>query len=850
VIRNSTNFVKACLSLSLLLVGSASAMAETPSLQQASLNALGESLDIHYEVLSNVDDSLCRVHIPKGNCFSSELTIVTMATPIEASTSLYFSHIAPIRGYDSKNAIRIEHINGDLHHLTFEEKVSASEQVKITLSAPFWHASRSDAMPNYYLTYPALSAVVVASTTRVKEPGSNLLINQHTGLWSKQAQYKRTENDNTPLMDSAYLYNKGDSALISDDAQNRVIPNVVQRDDSGKFVAAAGINIDKSDQDMLAPAIEQMAYFGLTNQKTGLPLKVMIRSANDANALANEAATINSKEGYALSITEQSATIIANDNIGANYGLLTLMQIFDAQQGRFPITEIADSPRFEFRGMHLDIARHFPGKAAIESVVRQMFTYKLNKLHLHLSDDEGWRLAIDALPELTKIGAFRCHDLSETQCLLPQLGSGPFKSATGNGFLTQQDYIEILTMAHARGIEVIPSLDMPGHARAAIVAMNARYKRLMAEGDLDAANEFLLVDKEDKTQYESVQFYSDNTINPCLDSSYHFIETVLTAVKSLHEKANVPLTHFHVGADETAGAWVKSPVCAAKGQKADEILPAFVTEVQKIAQKHNIAIGGWSDGMEKAVNTLDNSSAYTNVWHLLAAGGEKTVSHFAKENIPVVLSFPDVLYFDFPYQSNPYEPGYYWGSRATDTEKVFSFMPEQLPLHADVWTDRMGHSYSSSAEADTSSVIGIQGQLWSEVTVNQDAVEYMVFPRLLALAERAWHYAPWQQNAKAIHKKGGLVNLQASDWQAFELALFNRHAPALVQQGVNVRVPTPAAVINNGKLHIKPVSGLTMEYLTSDNKWETFTAPVEVKGNATVRARIAGTQQMSRQVQL
>ena len=321
-------------------------------------------------------------------------------------------------------------------------------------------------------------------------------------------------------------------------------------------------------------------------------------------------------------------------------------------------------------------------------------------------------------------------------------------------------------------------------------------------------------------------------------------------MKSLHEKANVPLTHFHVGADETAGAWVKSPVCAAKGQKADEILPAFVTEVQKIAQKHNISIGGWSDGMEKAVNTLDNSSAYTNVWHLLAAGGEKTVSHFAKENIPVVLSFPDVLYFDFPYQSNPYEPGYYWGSRATDTEKVFSFMPEQLPLHAELWTDRMGHSYSSSAEADTSSVIGIQGQLWSEVTVNQDAVEYMVFPRLLALAERAWHYAPWQQNAKALHEKGGLVNRQVSDCQAFELALFNRHAPALVLQGVNVRVPTPAAVINNGKLHMKPVSGFTMEYLTSDNKWETFTAPVEVKGNVTVRARIAGTQQMSRQVQL
>ncbi|PTT97232.1 beta-N-acetylhexosaminidase, partial [Pseudomonas sp. HMWF031] len=303
MIRKTTNIVKACLSLSLLLVGSASAMAETPSLQQASLNALGESLDVHYEVLSNVDDSLCRVHIPKGDCFSSELTIATMAIPIEASTSLYFSHIAPIRGYDSKNAVRIEHINGDLHRLTFEEKVNASDQIKVTLSAPFWHASRSDAMPNYYLTYPALSPVVVASTTRVKESGSNLLINQHTGLWNKHAQYKRTENDNTPLMDSAYLYNKGDSALISDDVQNRVIPNVSRRDDSDKFVAAAGINIDKSDQDMLAPAIEQMAYFGLTNQKTGLPFKVIIRSAHDANALANEPATTSAKEGYALSIT-------------------------------------------------------------------------------------------------------------------------------------------------------------------------------------------------------------------------------------------------------------------------------------------------------------------------------------------------------------------------------------------------------------------------------------------------------------------------------------------------------------------------------------------------------------------
>ena len=850
MIRNTTSFVKACFSFSFMLVSSPSVLAETRYLQQATLDALGESIDIHYEVLSNVDDGQCRAHISEGDCFSSELTISTFKTPIETHTSLYFSHIAPVRGYDTKNAIRIEHINGDLHRLTFEDKVDVNEQVTVTLSAPFWHASRSDAMPNYYLTYPALAPVVVASTTRVKEPGSNLLVNQHTGLWNKEAQYKRTDSDNTPLMDSAYSYNGKDVALVSDAGNNRVIPKVSHRDDSGEYVTSSGIYIAKSDQATLAPAIEQMTYFGLTNQKAGLPLKIIIDTDTSSNALANELEVKGKIGAYTLSITGQSATIIAKDKISANYGLLTLMQVFDAKRSRFPITEIVDAPRFEFRGMHVDIARHFPGKAAIESVIRQMFTYKLNKLHLHLSDDEGWRLAIDALPELTDIGAFRCHDLSETQCLLPQLGSGPFKSATGNGYLSQQDYIDILTMAHERGIDVIPSLDMPGHARAAIVAMNARYKRLMAEGNPNAAKQFLLVDKEDKTQYESVQFYSDNTINPCLDSSYDFIETVITSVKSLHEKANVPLTYFHVGADETAGAWVESPVCAAKGLKADEILPTFITEVQKIAKAHDIAIGGWSDGMEKAANTLDSDSAYTNVWHLLAAGGEKTVSHFAKQNMPVVFSFPDVLYFDFPYQSNPYEPGYYWGSRATDTEKVFSFMPAQLPLHAESWTDRMGHRYTSSDETNTSSVIGIQGQLWSEVTVNQDALEYMVFPRLLALAERAWHYAPWQKNAKALFENGDLLKDREKDWQLFEYALLTRHAPALVQQGVNVRVPTPAAVKKGEQLMMDSLPGLTMEYQTFDNKWETYIAPVKVEGQINVRARITGTSRTSRTVKL
>ena len=836
--------------LSVLLMACSPAESVQVNVEQVQLDSLGQQLSAHYTVLSNIDDTACRAHIPKGDCFSSQITLKSESDAIPVNTSLFFSHIAPVRGFDTDSAITIEHINGDLHRLTFKESIAAGTEVKVSLSAPFWHASRSDAMPNYYLTYPSLSPVIVASTTRVEEHGSNLLVNQHTDSWQSEAQYKRTASDEMPLMDSAYLADKHINSTSKNEQRNRVIPQVAERKDTGETVSITGIVIKPvathdatTAQDLevaLSPALKQAAYFGLMQQSDGMPVNI--------GYAPNELV-----EGeYTLVVSNSSVEINAKDAVAANYALLTLAQLYNKNSHTLPITAIHDKPRYAFRGMHLDIARHFPGKAAVASVITQMFTYKLNKLHLHLSDDEGWRLAIDALPELTDIGAFRCHDLLEQTCLLPQLGSGPFKSAQGNGYLTQEDYIDILQMAYRRGIEVIPSLDMPGHARAAIVSMNARYKRLMSEGKSVEANKYVLVDRQDTTRYESVQFYSDNTINPCLDSTYTFIDTIMTSVKALHEQAQVPLNYFHVGADETAGAWIESPICKAKGIQANTILPTFVTRVQDIAQKHDIAIGGWSDGMEKAATRLDNSKAYTNVWHLLAAGGENTVTHFAEANIPVVLSFPDALYFDFPYQSNPLEPGYYWGSRATSTHKVFSLMPEHLQLHSQEWTTRMGQSYESNRKVNTSSVVGIQGQLWSEVTVNQDALEYMVFPRLLALAERAWHTAPWQKNAAMLAEDGSLRQRREQDYHAFEHALLNQHAPALVHQNVNVRVPMPAAKIVDGVLTMHVKSGLVAEYQLSSGEWVEYTTPVSVKptDNVKVRARLKDTQKTSRQALL
>ena len=245
--------------------------------EQAALNALGEHLEVSYNVLSNLDDTFCKSYIQKGDCFSSRIQLRAKAQTIAATTSLYFSHIAPIRGFSSTSDIAIEHLNGDLHRLTFNKAVPPNTPISIDVAAPFWHASRSDAMANYYLTLGELSPVVVAATTRVEEPGSGLLINQHTGDWLNEEQYKRATIDNMPLMDSEYAYEKLQSEALSasdysekvntpPNVSQRVIPNVLVQESTGNAITTPGIQFSDKDAELLAPARAQMAFFGLQQQ--------------------------------------------------------------------------------------------------------------------------------------------------------------------------------------------------------------------------------------------------------------------------------------------------------------------------------------------------------------------------------------------------------------------------------------------------------------------------------------------------------------------------------------------------------------------------------------------------------
>lgn len=863
----------------------ATAEIKTPLLNQSQLNAIAQTLQVEYQVLDNTSQLSCATTINNGQCFTARLSYHNGATAIPQNVQIYFSHIAPIVSVNSKQ-VTIEHVNGDLHKLTFVKGLAANARLSFEIMAPFWHASRSDVMPNHYLVFNSLAMAgepttqlepeIIASTTRIRDASTGIEYAAHAGNWQKQQQYRRRADDHLPLENPQQLFARypdwpelarGNNS--SRTAAIRPIPNVLLRADSGEHIklTAVHLTIDADNHWLnnaqplaLQPAMQVLKEAGLTESPQG----VLVAIALD-NKIANP-------DAYQLHISKQRIGIQAATPIGAAYALLTLSQLYNSETHTLPITQINDAPRFGFRGLHLDVARHFLSKQAIETALAQMFRLKMNKLHLHLSDDEGWRLAIPSLPELTEIGGFRCHDLQENHCLLPQLGSGPHKNATGNGFLSVAEYQDLLIQAKSYGIEVIPSFDMPGHARAAVKAMEARYRQLMAAGKPQQAQEFLLADPQDPTDYLSVQFYRDNTMNPCMDSSYHFIETVLRDIQTMHKQAGVPLQTYHLGADETAGAWKQSPICAAKRMNTGHLLPYFVARVVEIGNNMGLVMAGWSDGMEESLSQLNDSrfsddktapgnnppqtKTQVNIWDTLYWGAANKVEAFSRQGVPVVLSLPDVLYFDFPYRSYPPEPGYYWGSRSVSTRKVFQFMPEQLRRMADVWPDRFGNPYNDDASVPDSSgatqhrsmhpvpvIRGMQAQLWTEVTPTQQAMEYMLFPRLFAFAERAWHFPDWQQ-PQLQHDE--LAQKRLADWYSFAGSMVHSHIPRLVKQGVNVRIAPPGATIHKGKLHMKSaLPGLALQYSNDGINWLHYQVPVAVNSPVWVRSQLPHTGRFS-----
>jgi hexosaminidase len=533
-------------------------------------------------------------------------------------------------------------------------------------------------------------------------------------------------------------------------------------------------------------------------------------------------------EAYMLEISPERARVRGASAHGVFNGIQTLGQLLSPDTCELPVGRVLDAPRFAYRGMMLDVARHFSSVGTVLRLIDCMALYKLNRFHFHLTDDEGWRLAIDGLPELTEIGSRRGVPCDGRPALQPSFGSGADVAlSAGTGHYSADDFVAILRHAHARHIEVIPEFNIPGHARAAVIAMRARHDRLMASGDREGAEEYLLSDPDDASTYESVQLWRDNVVCIALPSVDRFIDKVVSHVNALYRMAGVPLRVIHTGGDEVpAGAWLGSPRCRALMEERGwtdvaELREDFVERCRAILARHGIDYAGWDETalMRGEPNPrFAGPDFHVYVWNNgWGSGQEDCAWRLADAGFDVILSNPANLYFDQAYAKDPEEPGYYWAG-FVGVRQAYSFCPVDRTVGAPL--DAMGRLAAVQAtpgqlRLDPNAkgrLAGLQGQLWGENARSRERLEYLAAPRMLALAERAWAADPgW----RLVADPGERAAAMDRDWNEFANRLGQRELPRLDRAPLayGYRLPPPGAVFRDGALHANvALPGLALRY--------------------------------------
>ncbi|NLR90463.1 family 20 glycosylhydrolase [Flammeovirga agarivorans] len=638
---------------------------------------------------------------------------------------------------------------------------------------------------------------------------------------------KMSDDDTYEIENEFIRYDKNKQLTkVALNTKSKIIPTPLKVSDGKGKVDLAQFTEIVADASTQKQAQLLKAYYKEAFNKD---LKVVEKATGTATSivLSNKKASFsNSDEAYTLNISKNGVQILGSSK-GIVYGIQSLRALFPVKGESSIVTEtrIQDAPRFGYRGFMIDVARNFQTKETILHLLDIMGFYKMNTLHFHITDDEGWRIELERFPELIEIGSSRKHPDSP-YATIPSYGSGP-KGTEGvsNGYYTTQDYIEILQYAQARNIEVIPEVDMPGHARIAINAMAYRAEKLKKEGKSNAeANEFLLNDPNDKSEYSSVQGFDDNTICPCQESSYNFMDALVLEFQKLYKKAGVPLQTIHFGGDEVAhGVWEKSPLCAEfmkenKLKDIEALKGYYAVRVANLAKKNNVKLQLWDDILHHAEGMSPNNltlNAWDNSW---GTGTEDFGYKRANEGYDVILTSVSSLYLDMAYTKEVDEPGFYWGDY-NDTRNVFNYLPthffsidHKLRTGGKVTVEELKDKEKLTKKG-LSHIKGIQGAMWSETLKSSDRLEYMIYPKLIALAHRAWvpSVVKGNETGKVIEK-----NLDAK-WNVFANTIGQRDMNRLASWGRNYRIPPVGLQVNKGEVEANiAYPGLTIRYASSE----------------------------------
>jgi hexosaminidase len=556
----------------------------------------------------------------------------------------------------------------------------------------------------------------------------------------------------------------------------------------------------------------------LAKQAWGKPLKTIPAKGNNQIVLRKDAA-ITSGEGYQIAITAQQVLLSAREPAGMFRAMQTIRQLLPLavekkssgmQTMRLPALSITDEPAYEWRGIHLDVSRHFFSISYLQKLIDGMALYKLNKLHLHLTDDQGWRIEIKKYPVLTEQGAWRTFDKNDSACMRqqkdnPDMAIEPKHIVQRNGktlyggFYTQQQMKDLIKYAAARYIDIIPEVDMPGHMMAAIHA----FPDLSCEGGSHWGELF------------------STPVCPCKESTFEFAQNVFTEIMDIF-----PSEFIHLGADEVdRKSWAQSPLCKTLMEKEGlkntaELQSYFVKRMERFFQSKGRKLIGWDEILEGGI------SPTANVMYWRAWVPEAPVSA-ARNGNRVIMSPGNPLYFDNLPDAHSLSNIYH-----------FKVVPEKL-----------------TAE-EAKFIIGAQANLWTEHVPSENRADYLYFPRLLALAERVWSKQPdfssFQQRLPAHYNRLEALRVH---YRLPDLSGFAEHNVFTDQAILDIKKPLPNLVLRyttDGHIPVstspvlsKPLviqqpvtiklaaftsSGLRGEIYTLNYKKETFREPVTVSG--------------------
>jgi hexosaminidase len=455
----------------------------------------------------------------------------------------------------------------------------------------------------------------------------------------------------------------------------------------GAFVIQAGTGIalaDPSDQEMRRLAD---LWADPVRSATGLELPV-----GGAGEIRLSLGQDGGAEGYRLTVDAEGISVSGADHAGVFYGLQTLSQLLPADPlpgaVRVPGVIIEDAPRFPYRGMHLDVGRHFFGPEFVKRYIDHLARYKINRFHWHLTEDQGWRIQIDRYPRLIEVGAWRAETQVERNAD-PYVGDG----TRYGGFYTKEDIRDIVAYAAARYVTIVPEIEMPGHSLAALAA----YPELACtEGPFEVGTRWGV--------YEDIYCPGEDT--------FAFLENVLLEVMELF-----PGEYIHIGADEAPKArWEESELAQAVILREgladeDELQSWFVGRIGRFLQEHGRRLIGWDEILEGGLAP----DATVMSWRGVRGGIEA-----ARLGHDVIMTPTSHMYLDY-YQGDPDKEPLAIGG-FLPLERVYDFEPVPDEL--------------SPGEARY--ILGAQGNVWTEYIPTEEHAEYMIFPRLFAVSEVAW----------------------------------------------------------------------------------------------------------------